>query len=68
MFHDLEAQFLENVLPAYKAFEESLKSDRAGLNSDLRLARDAAFALFTSPRTCAVDEGQNVARLFQCLS
>ncbi len=46
MFDDLEAQFHENVLPAYKAFAESLKSDTAGMNSDLRLGKDAALALF----------------------
>jgi len=34
---DLEAQFFENVLPAYSAFIDSLKSDTAGQNSDLRL-------------------------------
>jgi hypothetical protein len=46
MFDDLEAQFFENVLPAYKAFIESLSTDSAGLNSDLRLGKDAAIALF----------------------
>ena len=42
MFDDLEAQFFENVLPAYNSFVESLKSDTAGLNGDLRLGKDAA--------------------------
>lgn len=46
MFDDLEAQFLENVLPAYNAFSTSLKSNTAGQNSDLRLGKDAALALF----------------------
>jgi len=46
MFDDLEAQFFENVLPAYNAFAESLKSESAGLNADLRLGKDAALALF----------------------
>src|SRR5690349_21157379 len=46
MFDDLEAQFFENVLPAYKAFIQSLTGDSAGLNADLRLGKDAAIALF----------------------
>ena len=46
MFDDLEAHFLEGVLPAYSSFIESLKSDTAGLSSDLRLGKDAALALF----------------------
>src|SRR5436190_14984256 len=46
MFDDLEAQFFENLLPAYNAFVQSLKSDTAGMNADLRLAKDAALALF----------------------
>jgi hypothetical protein len=46
MFDDLQAQFLENVLPAYDAFIESLTGSSAGLNRDLRLAKDAAIALF----------------------
>ncbi|MGE3175954.1 MAG: hypothetical protein AB7O32_00675 [Vicinamibacterales bacterium] len=46
MFDDLEAQFFENVLPAYTAFAESLKSESAGMNADLRLGKDAALALF----------------------
>src|SRR5262249_35013698 len=40
MFDDLEAQFFENVLPAYRAFVESLKSDSAGMNADLRFGQD----------------------------
>jgi hypothetical protein len=46
MFDDLEAHFLEGVLPAYDAFVQSLKSDTAGLSKDLRLGKDAALALF----------------------
>jgi hypothetical protein len=46
MFDDLEAQFFENVLPAYNAFAESLKANTAGRNRDLRLGKDAALALF----------------------
>jgi len=37
MFDDLEAHFLEGVLPAYSAFIESLKSDTARLSTDLRV-------------------------------
>jgi hypothetical protein len=46
MFDDLEAHFFEGVLPAYRAFVDSLKSDTAGMNSDLRLGKDAALPLF----------------------
>jgi hypothetical protein len=46
MFDDLEAQFFESVLPSYQAFVDSLKLDTAGLNSDMRFAKDAALALF----------------------
>jgi len=46
MFDDPRAQFFENVLPAYSAFIESLKSDVSGLSRDLRLGKDAALALF----------------------
>jgi hypothetical protein len=46
VFDDLEAHFFEGVLPAYRAFVDSLRSDTAGQNSDLRLGKDAALALF----------------------
>jgi hypothetical protein len=46
MFDDLEAQCFEDVLRAYHAFIESLKSDVAGQSRDLRLAKNAALALF----------------------
>jgi hypothetical protein len=46
MFDDLEAHFFEGVIPAYDAFVHSLKSNTAGVSSDLRLGKDAALALF----------------------
>lgn len=46
MFDDLEALFYENALAAYNALCESLDSDSAGESTDLRLAVNAATALY----------------------
>jgi hypothetical protein len=46
MFDNLEALFLENVLTAYNEFSTSIKSDTYGQSNDLRLAMNAATALY----------------------
>lgn len=46
MFDGLEALFLENALTAYNEFSKSIKSDQFGQSSDLRLAMNAATALY----------------------
>ena len=46
MFDNLEAHFLEGVLPAYSSFIESLKSDTAGLSSDFYDSARTPVALF----------------------
>src|SRR5437899_872107 len=45
MFDDVEALFVEHVVPAYRAFIESVSSGPAGSSKDLRLAVNAATAL-----------------------
>lgn len=46
MFDSLEALFLESALTAYNEFSKSIKSDTVGQSSDLRLAMNAATALY----------------------
>lgn len=46
MFDDLSAHFHENVWESYKNFVESKKSIKAGKSRDLRLAINAATALY----------------------
>lgn len=46
MFDDLAAYFVENVLAAYREFGDSLRSEVYGESNDLRLAVNAAVALY----------------------
>jgi hypothetical protein len=46
VFDDLEALFFENVLPAYREFLRSIRTGAAGHSNDLRLAVNAAAALY----------------------
>ena len=46
MHDDPKALFLEGALPAFDAYVASVQGTIAGRNKDLRLAKDAALALF----------------------